>query len=256
MRKVNNLVINRQLLAVVADDEDADAARAATERLLETAPKVSLVDDAKTLLDLTSLRHGDELAIVTEVDQAVLLEHGAEERVEDHGRGRMGNNARLLVQLLGEQINTEITVLASLRRGGDADNLARAVLEDNKVTNADVVAGNCEGTSLARMYRRDMGRGVAVMVVVADGAVNGLGDVQLLPGGAVTTGSGVVAVVVGVRIVLAHLVGVGRYGRDGRRGRLDTVRFLNDGGLRDYRDGFDGGDGKLTARLVFVKVRA
>lgn len=57
----------------------------------------------------------------------------------------MRDNTRLLVKLLGEQVNTEVTVLAGLSRGGDTDDLARAVLEDHQVTNADVVARDGEG---------------------------------------------------------------------------------------------------------------
>jgi hypothetical protein len=49
------------------------------------------------------------------------------------------------VQLLGEEVNTEVTVLAGLGRGGDADDLARTALEDQQVTNADVVAWDGDG---------------------------------------------------------------------------------------------------------------
>jgi len=49
------------------------------------------------------------------------------------------------VQLLGEEVNTEVTVLASLRRGGDADDLARAALQDQEIANADVVARDSDG---------------------------------------------------------------------------------------------------------------
>jgi hypothetical protein len=36
-------------------------------------------------------------------------------------------------------------VLASGRRGGDADDLARTALKDQEITEADVVAGNGDG---------------------------------------------------------------------------------------------------------------
>jgi hypothetical protein len=49
------------------------------------------------------------------------------------------------VKLLSEKINTEVSVLASLSTGSDADDLARAVLQDHEITNADVVTGNGEG---------------------------------------------------------------------------------------------------------------
>ena len=49
------------------------------------------------------------------------------------------------MELLGEEVNTKVAVLASLGRGGDADYLARATLKNQEVTNADVVAGNGNG---------------------------------------------------------------------------------------------------------------
>lgn len=144
MGKVNNLVVNGQLLAVVRDDQDTDGPRSVAESLLQASPEVALVDDLETLLDLTSLSHGNELSVITDVDETVLLEDGSEKGVEDD-RGRwVRDNTRLLVKLLGEQVNTEVTVLAGLSRGGDTDDLARAVLEDHQVTNADVVAGDGE----------------------------------------------------------------------------------------------------------------
>lgn len=49
------------------------------------------------------------------------------------------------MQLLGEKIHSEVTVLTSLRRSGDANDLARPALEDQKIANADVVAGDGNG---------------------------------------------------------------------------------------------------------------
>jgi hypothetical protein len=49
------------------------------------------------------------------------------------------------VQLLGEEINTQVAVLASGSGGSDADDLARTTLKDQEITKADVVAGNGDG---------------------------------------------------------------------------------------------------------------
>jgi len=46
------------------------------------------------------------------------------------------------VQLSGEEINTQVTVLSSGSRGGDADDLARTSLKDQEIAHTDVVAGN------------------------------------------------------------------------------------------------------------------
>jgi hypothetical protein len=49
------------------------------------------------------------------------------------------------VQLLGEEVNTQVSVLASGRGGGDTDDLARAALEDQEITETDVVAWDGDG---------------------------------------------------------------------------------------------------------------
>lgn len=156
--EMHGLVVDCKFLALVGDDQHSHGARTLAVRLAELVEEVALVDDLETLLDLTGLGHGDELAIVTDVDETVLLEDGAEERVEDHGGRRVRDHARLLMQLLGEEVNTKITVLASLSRGGDADDLAGALLKDHKVANADVVARDSEGGSRRSVDRGDGSR--------------------------------------------------------------------------------------------------
>ena len=49
------------------------------------------------------------------------------------------------MELLGEEVNTKVSVLTSLGRGSDADDLARTVLKYDQVTNADVVARDSKG---------------------------------------------------------------------------------------------------------------
>lgn len=43
------------------------------------------------------------------------------------------------MQLFGEEVYAEIAVLTSLRRGGDADHLARTALQDQQIADADMV---------------------------------------------------------------------------------------------------------------------
>jgi len=57
------------------------------------------------------------------------------------------------MELLGEQVNTEVAVLAGGGRGRDADDLARAVLEDEEVTKANVVARDGDGAGRVRAIR-------------------------------------------------------------------------------------------------------
>ena len=57
----------------------------------------------------------------------------------------MGNEAGLLVKLLGEEINSEVAKLTGLSRGGDANDLAGTALQDQEIADADVMAGDGDG---------------------------------------------------------------------------------------------------------------
>ena len=97
------------------------------------------------MLDISSLSHGDNTAIIADIEDTVLLEDGTEHVLNDDRGRRVGDKARLFMQLLGEEIDPEVTVLAGLSRGGDADDLARTTLEDQQIANADVVARDGDG---------------------------------------------------------------------------------------------------------------
>ena len=144
---VDDLEVNSHLHAVVVDDEDADAATAVVKGLCQAGEETALVKDGKALLDITTLGHGDNAAVLADVENTVLLEDRTKHVLDNDGRGRVGDEAGLLMELLGEQVNTEVAVLASLRRGGDADHLARAALKDQEIANADVVAGDGDGVA-------------------------------------------------------------------------------------------------------------
>jgi len=131
---------------MVRNDQNANRSRAMTEGLLQLRPEIALINNLETLFDFPSLGHGNEPAIVTDVNQTVLLEDRAEEGMEDHRGRRVGDDTRLLVKLLGKKVNTEISVLASLSTGGDTNDLARAMLQDHKITNTDVVTGDGKST--------------------------------------------------------------------------------------------------------------
>jgi hypothetical protein len=49
------------------------------------------------------------------------------------------------MQLLGEEIDTQVSVLACGRGCGDADDLARTTLEDQEIAQADVMAWDGDG---------------------------------------------------------------------------------------------------------------
>jgi len=142
---MDDFVVDSHLLTVIIDDKDADAATAVVERLCQAGEETTLVKDRKALLDITSLGHGNDGAILTDVKNTVLLEDRAEHVLDNDGWCRVGDEARLLMELLGEEVNTEVAMLTSLGRGSDADDLARATLKDQEIANADVVARDGDG---------------------------------------------------------------------------------------------------------------
>jgi len=146
---VDNLHVDSHLAAIVGDDKDTDGAAARLESLLEAGPEVALVNDREVGLDITGLGHGNDAAIL-HVKDAVLLEDRAEHGLDDDAGGGVGDEGRLLMELLGEEVDTKVAVLAGGSRGRDADDLAGAALEDEDVTKADVVAGDGDsvGTGL------------------------------------------------------------------------------------------------------------
>jgi hypothetical protein len=152
---VNDLVVDSHLHTIVIDDENTDAATAVVEGLGEAASQTTLVEDGKALLDITGLGHGDHAAVLADVENTVLLEDRTEHVLDNDGRGRVGDEAGLLMELLGEEVNTEVTVLASLGGGGDADDLARTALKDQEVADADVVARDSD--SLGGSHLADRG---------------------------------------------------------------------------------------------------
>ena len=144
-RAVDDLVVDGKLMTLIIDDENADAATAMVKSLGEALKELALVEDWEALLDVAGLGHGDDAAVIADVQNAVLLEDGAKHVLHDDGRRWVGNEAGLLMELLREEVDTEVTVLAGLSGGGDADDLARAALKDQEIANADMVARDGDG---------------------------------------------------------------------------------------------------------------
>lgn len=170
---VDDLDVDGELAAGVVEDKDADGATAGLEGAVEAGPEVGLVNDGQVGLDVAGLGHGGDVA-VREVEDAVLLEDGAEHGLDNDAGGGVGDEGGLLVKLLGEEVDTEVAVLAGGGRGGDLDDLAGAALEDQEVTEADVVAGDGDGVGEER--------GTGVARGRRAGSTTDLGD--LVAGGA------------------------------------------------------------------------
>lgn len=137
---MDDLVVNNQLPATVIDNKCSDRALTFTKGTLDLVVQATLVNDRQALLHVTTFSHADNAAIISHVQDAVLLVDRAEHALDDDRRLRVGDKAALFLELTSEEIDTEISVLAGLRRSADADDLARSPLEDDEVANADEVA--------------------------------------------------------------------------------------------------------------------
>lgn len=142
---VDDLVVNDQLTATLVDDQSTDAATALGVGVADATVEVTLRDDRETLADVTALGHGDNAAIVTEVEDAVGLVDGTQHGLDDNRRRGVGDEAGLFLQLAGEEVDTQVAVLAGLGGDGDPDDLAGTALQDQDVANADEVAGDRDG---------------------------------------------------------------------------------------------------------------
>lgn len=240
---MDDLVVDDELTATVVDDKGADGTAAVGEGLGDALVEVTLGDNLEALLDITGLGHGNETVVITDVQDAVGLEDGAEHGLHHNGGGGVGDEAGLLLELAGEEVDTEVAVLAGLGGDRDADDLAGATLQDQDVANADEVARDGDvlaggRTTVAGLNNADVGggRGDLFVVVVTHLARRGgvsddrLGDLDLSwglgrgLGGSVTSTSGLD--LTKVRVVVSVRVG-GSLGspvvRDFRRLRLVTV---------------------------------
>jgi len=137
---VGLLEVNNEFLLTVRDNKDANSTGALVESLVDLVAKIALRDDWETSLDLTSVGLDEESSIIASIDDLVLLEAWGQDRVEDDGWRWVADNANFLAEVTGEQINTEVSVLTGGSRGGNANDLRWAFLEDDQVTNSDEVA--------------------------------------------------------------------------------------------------------------------
>lgn len=142
---MDELVVNNQLTTTVVDNLGTDATTAISEGVTDSPKEITLGNDGEALLNITSLSHSDNATIITEVQDAVSLVHGTKHGLDNNGRGRVSNEARLLLKLAGEEVDAQVSVLAGLRGDGDTDDLAGTALQDEDVADADEVAGDGDG---------------------------------------------------------------------------------------------------------------
>ena len=141
-RSMNHLVVNHQLPSSIVDHHGSDTASAIGEGTLDLAVQPTLINDSQALLDISRLGHAHDPAVIVQIEDAVLLEDGAEHALNDHTGLGIADEGALLLQLTREEVDTQVAVLAGLGRSRDADDLARTALKDQEISDADEMAGN------------------------------------------------------------------------------------------------------------------
>jgi hypothetical protein len=103
--------LDGELTSMVTEDEDTNTTTTTLEGFGETGPELRLIDDGNGLLDITSLGHSNNSAIL-EVKDTILLEDRTQHGLDDNTWAWVRDERRLFVQLLGEEINSQVSVLA------------------------------------------------------------------------------------------------------------------------------------------------
>lgn len=86
---MDNLHVNSEFAAIVVKHKDTDTAAARLKGTVEARPQVGLVNNSKSLLDISSLSHGDNVAVL-HVKNAVLLEYRSKHCLHNNARGGVG----------------------------------------------------------------------------------------------------------------------------------------------------------------------
>jgi hypothetical protein len=173
-RTMNDLHVDDELVAMISNDQGTNTAATRLEGFSETGPEVGLIDDGKGLLDIAGLGHCNNHAVL-EIENTVLLEDRAQHCLNDNAGAWVGDEWRLFMQLLGEEVNAQVSVLSSGRWGCDFDDLARTTLKDQEIAETDVVGGDGDGVggggSFDRGTARSFGASTIFIVVTHLGRV-------------------------------------------------------------------------------------
>jgi len=80
---MDDLVVNDKLPATIVDDESSNAAPTIIEGTADLGVETTLIDNWKTLLDITSLGHADNGTTLLYIKDSVLLEDRSEHALDD-----------------------------------------------------------------------------------------------------------------------------------------------------------------------------
>ncbi|KAG9966897.1 hypothetical protein KCU61_g266, partial [Aureobasidium melanogenum] len=85
---VHDSVVDSKLTTFITENQNSDAATTLVESISEALQQVALVNDRKTLLDIASLGHSNNVAVIADVKDTVLLEHGSIHLLDNNRWGR------------------------------------------------------------------------------------------------------------------------------------------------------------------------
>jgi len=80
---MDDLVVDDELPATIIDDESSNTATTIVEGTADLAVETTLVDNWKTLLDITGLSHADNSTALLYIEDSVLLEDRSEHALDD-----------------------------------------------------------------------------------------------------------------------------------------------------------------------------
>lgn len=78
------LEVDSQLLSVITDNQAPNGTRAFSKSFLHLVNEITLVNNLQSLLDFTSLGHANKPAIITDINEPVLLEDWTQKGMENN----------------------------------------------------------------------------------------------------------------------------------------------------------------------------
>jgi len=71
---VHQFKVNSQFIRTITENQDANTSATISKGVIQSSPQASLVGNAKGLLNITILGHGDDATILADIKETILLE--------------------------------------------------------------------------------------------------------------------------------------------------------------------------------------
>ena len=82
-RAVNDLVIHSKLATSIIDDQNTNTTTAVGKGIVKSRPQATLINDWEALLYIAGLGHGNDAAIIADIEDTVLFEYRAQHILDD-----------------------------------------------------------------------------------------------------------------------------------------------------------------------------